>query len=186
MLSRLGLTFFLLFFSKKVLGAEEQGGMPQLNPESFSSQIFWLFISFSILFLIIHFFLIPKLKKIRKKREETVDDYLSQTKKLNQQIDNIITKIDEELNNAKNSFNDKIKEELDKNKIIFENEVSLIEKNFEKKKDKLNSELLKSKNEIRNKIPKICMDLSSHLYQKILGDKIESDPEEFEKVVKDL
>ena len=186
MLSGLSLTFFLLFFSKKVLGAEEQGGMPQLNPESFSSQIFWLFISFSILFLIIHFFLIPKLKKIRKKREETVDDYLSQTKKLNQQIDNIITKIDEELNNAKNSFNDKIKEELDKNKIIFENEVSLIEKNFEKKKDKLNSELLKSKNEIRNKIPKICMDLSSHLFQKILGDKIESDPKEFEKVVKDL
>ena len=186
MLSRLGLTFFLLFFSKRVLGAEEQGGMPQLNPESFSSQIFWLFISFSILFLIIHFFLIPKLKKIRKKREETVDDYLSQTKKLNQQIDNIITKIDEELNNAKNSFNDKIKEELDKNKIIFENEVSLIEKNFEKKKDKLNSELLKSKNEIRNKIPKICIDLSSHLFQKILGDKIESDPKEFEKVVKDL
>ena len=186
MLSRLGLTFFLLFFSKKVLGAEEQGGMPQLNPESFSSQIFWLFISFSILFLIIHFFLIPKLKKIRKKREETVDDYLSQTKKLNQQIENIITKIDEELNDAKNSFNDKIKEELDKNKIIFENEVSLIEKNFEKKKDKLNSELLKSKNEIRNKIPKICMDLSSHLFQKILGDKIESDPKEFEKVVKDL
>ena len=186
MLSRLGLTFFLLFFSKRVLGAEEQGGMPQLNPESFSSQIFWLFISFSILFLIIHFFLIPKLKKIRKKREETVDDYLSQTKKLNQQIDNIITKIDEELNDAKNSFNDKIKEELDKNKIIFENEVSLIEKNFEKKKDKLNSELLKSKNEIRNNIPKICMDLSNHLYQKILGDKLESDLKEFEKVVKDL
>ena len=160
--------------------------MPQLNPESFSSQIFWLFISFSILFLIIHFFLIPKLKKVREKREETVDDYLSQTKKLNQQIDNIITQIDQELNNAKNSFNDKIKEELDKNKIIFENEVGLIEKDFEKKKDKLNSELLKSKNEIRNNIPKICMDLSNHLYQKILGDKIESDLKEFEKVVKDL
>ena len=160
--------------------------MPQLNPESFSSQIFWLFISFSILFLIIHFFLIPKLKKVREKREETVEDYLSQTKKLNQQIDNIISQIDKELNNAKNSFNDKIKEELDKNKIIFENEVGLIEKNFEKKKDKLNSELLKSKNEIRNNIPKICMELSNHLYQKILGDKIESDLKEFEKVVKDL
>ena len=160
--------------------------MPQLNPESFSSQIFWLFISFSILFLIIHFFLIPKLKKVREKREETVEDYLSQTKKLNQQIDNIISQIDKELNNAKNSFNDKIKEELDKNKIIFENEVGLIEKDFEKKKDKLNSELLKSKNEIRNNIPKICMDLSNHLYQKILGDKIESNLKEFEKVVKDL
>ena len=185
MLSRICLTFSLLF-SCTVLGAEEQGGMPQLNPESFSSQIFWLIVSFSILFLIVHFFLLPKLKKIREKREETVNNYLSQTQKLNKQIDDIITQIDQELNKAKISFNDKIKEELEKNKIIFEKEISLIEKNFEIEKEKLNSELLKSKKDIRNKIPKICMDLSNDLYEKILGEKTESNPKEFEKVIRDL
>ena len=186
MLSRFSLTFFFLFFSNKVLGAEEKGGMPQLNPESFSSQIFWLFVTFSILFLVIHFFLLPKLKKIRAKREETVSNYLSQTQKLNKQIDETITQIDQELNKAKISFNKKIKEELEKNKIIFEKEISLIEKNFETKKEKLNSELLKSKKDIRNKVPKICMDLSNDLYEKILGEKAESDPKEFEKVMRDL
>jgi F-type H+-transporting ATPase subunit b len=186
MLSRFSLTFFLLFFSNNALGAEEKGGMPQLNPESFSSQIFWLFVTFSILFLVIHFFLLPKLKKIREKREETVSNYLSQTKKLNEQIDVIITQIDQELNKAKIGFNNKIKEELEKNKIIFEKEVSLIEKNFETKKEKLNSELLKSQKDIMNKIPKICMDLSNELYEKILGEKAESDPKEFEKVMRDL
>ena len=54
------------------------------------------------------------------------------------------------------------------------------------KKDKLNSELIKSKNDIKKNIPKICMDLSNHLYEKILGEKTESDPKEFEKVIKDL
>ncbi|MAI28875.1 MAG: hypothetical protein CBC84_000200 [Pelagibacteraceae bacterium TMED124] len=186
MLSRFGLTFFLLFFSNKVLGAEGQGGMPQLNPDSFSSQIFWLFISFSILFLFIHFFLIPKLKRIREKRDQTINSYLSQTKRINEQIDNIIVQIDLELNEAKTRFNDKIKEEFEKNKIIFEKEVGLIEKDFEAKKEKLNSELLKSKRDIQNKIPKICMDLSNHLYEKILGEKTESDPKEFEKVMRDL
>ena len=120
MLSRLSLTFFLLFFSNKVLGAQGQGGMPQLNPASFSSQIFWLLISFSILFLIIHFFLLPRLKKVREHRDETINNYLSQTQNLNHQIDNIIAQIDKELNEAKTSFNDKIKEELENNKIIFE------------------------------------------------------------------
>ena len=186
MLSRFNLTFFLLFFSNKVLGADGQGGMPQLNPESFSSQIFWLFISFSILFLIVHFFLLPKLKAIREKRDDTINNYLSQTQKLNQQIDSIITQIDKELNEAKNSFNDKIREELEKNKIIFDKEISLIEENFEKKKERLNSELLKSKKDIKNKIPKICMDLSNHLYEKILNEKTESDPKEFDKVMRDL
>ena len=82
MLSRLSLTFFLLFFSNKVLGAQGQGGMPQLNPASFSSQIFWLLISFSILFLIVHFFLLPRLKKIREHRDETINNYLSETLEL--------------------------------------------------------------------------------------------------------
>ena len=83
MLSRLSLTFFLLFFSNKVFGAQGEGGMPQLNPASFSSQIFWLFISFSILFLIVHFFLLPRLKKVREHRDETINNYLSQTQNLN-------------------------------------------------------------------------------------------------------
>ena len=186
MLSRFYLTLSLLFSSDTVLGAEEQGGMPQLNPESFSSQIFWLFVSFSILFLIVHFFLLPKLKKVRNKREETVNNYLSQTQKLNKQIDNIISHIDEELDKAKDDFNKKIQEELEKNKIIFEREISLIEKDFETKKEKLNSELLDSKKDIRNKIPKICMDLSNQLYEKILGENTKSDPKEFEKVMRDL
>ena len=30
------------------------------------------------------------------------------------------------------------------------------------------------------------MDLSNNLYEKILGEKMESDPKEFEKVMKDL
>ena len=59
---------------------------------------------------------------------------LSQTQNLNHQIDNIIAQIDKELNEAKTSFNDKIKEELENNKIILEKEVDLIEKDFEKKK----------------------------------------------------
>ena len=186
MLSRVSLTFFLLFSSNEILGAEGQGGMPQLNPESFSSQIFWLFISFAVLFLIVHFILLPKLKNIRKERDETINDYLSQAQKLNQQIDNIIIQIDEEFNEAKGSFNNKIKKELEKNKIIFEKEISLIEKDFETKKESLNFELLKAKNDVKKNIPKICMDLSNNLYEKILGEKMESDPKEFEKVMKDL
>ena len=74
-------------------------------------------------------------KKFEKKEKKIVSNYLSETKKLNEQIDVIITQIDKELNKAKIGFNNKIKEELEKNKIIFEKEVSLIEKNFETKKE---------------------------------------------------
>ena len=61
-----------------------------------------------------------------------------------------------------------------------------MKKTLKKKKEKLNNELLKSKNNIKKNVPKICMDLSNQLYEKILGEKTESDPKEFEKVIKDL
>ena len=43
--------FFNFFFLREVFAAES-GGMPQLNPEFWVSQIFWLIITFGILFTI--------------------------------------------------------------------------------------------------------------------------------------
>ena len=39
--------FFNFFFLKEIFAAES-GGMPQLNPEFWISQIFWLTLSFSV------------------------------------------------------------------------------------------------------------------------------------------
>ena len=47
--------FSILLFQANFVVAKESGGMPQLNPEYYSSQIFWLIFFFSILFLLSHF-----------------------------------------------------------------------------------------------------------------------------------
>ena len=93
MISRIFLTCFLLVQTRWAIGAE-RGGMPQLNPESFSSQIFWLFVFFSLLLFIMHFFFLPKIKNIRFKRNETIDTYLNETKELNKKIEDLIKKMD--------------------------------------------------------------------------------------------
>ena len=69
----------MLLISKLAFSTENEGGMPQLKPESFSSQVFWLILLFTILFLIIHFYFLPKLNEIRGKREKTIDVPLSIT-----------------------------------------------------------------------------------------------------------
>ena len=69
--------------------AEGKGGMPQLNPESFVSQLFWLLIFFTILYLIINSVFIPKIKKIREDRDNTVQKLISESKSINDSIENI-------------------------------------------------------------------------------------------------
>ena len=68
--------FFLAFFEKNLFAAEAV--MPQLDPEYWASQIFWLIIVFLSIYLLIAKIFIPKIKgsidmrqdKIRKDLEE--------------------------------------------------------------------------------------------------------------------
>ena len=57
--------FFNLLFSTFIIQiskSAESGGMPQLNPEFWISQIFWLIISFGILFIVLSKFILPKIR----------------------------------------------------------------------------------------------------------------------------
>ena len=52
---------FLSFFLIKEAFAAESGGMPQLNPEFWISQIFWLTLTFGILYVVLSKFILPKI-----------------------------------------------------------------------------------------------------------------------------
>ena len=105
--------FFIVFvqsaiFSRKSLGAEE--GMPQLNPEFWLSQAFWLVLVFVILYLIIWKTILPKISDNLETRKSQVLDNLELAEKQRneresklKEFDSIIlkSKID-----AKNLFNE--------------------------------------------------------------------------------
>ena len=56
--SQILLIYFLLF---SYVESAESGGMPQLYPEFWFSQIFWLIISFGIMFILLSKFVLPKI-----------------------------------------------------------------------------------------------------------------------------
>ena len=186
MLSRIFLTFPILFFFNSVNGAEDKGGMPQLNPDSFSSQIFWLIIFFVTLFIVIHFMFIPKLKRVRISRETKIDNYLSETKKINQKIEKIIADIEFNLKKTRNVLDDEIKLVLDENKKNYEEKVRVIERDYEKKKKELNEKLLDSRNDLVKKVPEICVSLSDQLFEKIMNEKSKGNIKDFNEVTKEI
>ena len=53
------LSVIFLYNTSRVLGAEE--GMPQLNPEYWAAQIFWLILIFSVLYIVIWKIFLPKI-----------------------------------------------------------------------------------------------------------------------------
>ena len=49
-----------------------ESSMPQLNPEFFASQIFWLIISFAILYVVMAKFALPKIADVIESRRDII------------------------------------------------------------------------------------------------------------------
>ena len=94
--------------------------MPQLNPEFFVSQLFWLVVFFSFLFVFLWRVSLPRIATVLEKRQNKIDENLSNAKKLQEEAKEIEVNINEKIKIAKKETDDQIK------KIItsLENEVS--------------------------------------------------------------
>tara|TARA_B100000029_G_scaffold512962_1_gene611050 strand:+ start:565 stop:1131 length:567 start_codon:yes stop_codon:yes gene_type:complete len=177
------LTLLSSLYIGNVRAAEGKGGMPQLNPESFSSQLFWLFIFFLILFLSLHYYFLPKINKIKSKRDKTIEDFIAETKKINDSVERIIKKINDELNEAKETYDNEIKLAYEKNKKVLDGKLKELDQEYEEKKEILSEELSKSKEKVLENISKISVPLSDQLFEKIIGEKIKGRIEDFKKIV---
>ena len=75
--------FFNFFFVKEVFAAES-GGMPQLNPEFWISQIFWLTLSFGILYIVLSKLLLPKISANLELRKSQIQENIEAAEKQRQ------------------------------------------------------------------------------------------------------
>ena len=56
-------TLVVYFLSINFIHSAESGGMPQLDPEFWFSQIFWLIITFGILYLVLSKIILQKISE---------------------------------------------------------------------------------------------------------------------------
>ena len=109
-------------------GAEE-GGMPQLNPEYWISQIFWLIIIFASLYIVLSQIILPKISESLETRKSQVLQHLEQAEKFKEESEKKIQEYDNILNEAKNQAKKKMNESRKKiNQNIGEKKIKLIKK----------------------------------------------------------
>ena len=83
--------------------------MPQLNPEFFISQLFWLAVFFSFLLIFLWRVSLPRIALVIEKRQNKIDENLSTAKELQEQANKIEEKINKEINRAKQKNDEKFK-----------------------------------------------------------------------------
>ena len=163
--------FFNFFFLKEVFSAES-GGMPQLDPEFWISQIFWLTITFGILYLVLSKFILPKISSNLELRKSKIQENIEAAEKQREsseiklkEYDEIILKSKIEAKNIFKNAREKIIKDINSKKEILDKQIDDEINNAEKEIEVL-------RKVAAEKINKIAIETSSDLLKKLIGTEI--------------
>jgi len=147
-------------------------GMPQLNPEFWIAQIFWLTLIFSSLYLIIAKIFLPRITYIIENRKSRIVNDLDQTQKLKDNAEKKLSEYNEIINQSKR----------DAKKIIDDSKKSLNQDLENKKKkftEEIEKELLLAEKEIKDlkkssvlNISNIAVETSSEILKHIINNEV--------------
>ena len=91
-------------------GAESKGGLPQFDPTWFASQVFWLAISFAVLYVIFAKKTLPDISGVIENRKNHIEADLEMAEKLTKEADDVYDSYQKSLEHAHNGANDAIKQ----------------------------------------------------------------------------
>lgn len=75
--------------------------MPQFDPTTFASQLFWLAVTFVLLYIIVSRYAIPRLGEVLEQRQKTMDDDLERARQLKAETEEAIATYEKALADAR-------------------------------------------------------------------------------------
>ena len=149
-----------------------EAGMPQLDPTYWASQAFWLILVFSILYVSISKFYLPKIKENLDNRDNKIKEDLENANKFKELSEAKIKEYQIILDNAKKEVSKihfESKNTLDKD---IKSKKETMEKEIEKEIFRAQKEITEFKKNSITSIQKISESIASNIIENISGDKL--------------
>ena len=167
---RLVALYYLLSF-----GISAAEGMPQFNVQSFPSQIFWLVITFSILYIMVTWVLLPRIRENIRLRKNKVSNNLERSEAIKNDIEKMANEYELKIQEAKDNVSSMIKKSVLESADEFNNQVNTVKKQIEIKQKEVEANLTKYKNEIEGNIIDASASVAVQIINKIIPKKISTE-----------
>jgi len=168
----MGKFLFLSILLSSAVNAAEKVGMPQLDTEFWVSQIFWLTITFSILFILLSKLILPKISANLEARKSIILENISTADKKREESESKIKEYNEIIEKSKSDSKSLIiqaKERLMKD-INLKKEA--LEKDLSNEIQKAEIEIQEFKNKAPEKINKIAVETSTDLLKQLINTEV--------------
>ena len=163
--------FFNFFFIKEVFTAES-GGMPQLNPEFWISQIFWLTLTFGILYVVLSKLILPRIGANLELRKSQIQENIEAAEKQRQSSENKLKEYEDLILRSKLEAKNIFKDARDKVLKDINSKKESLDKQIDEEIKKVEIEINLLKKSAPEKINKIAIDTSSELIKKLIGAEV--------------
>ena len=161
------LNFVLISYAQ----SGESGGMPQLNPEFWVSQIVWLVLTFGVLYIVLSKLILPKISNNLESRKsqileniETAERQREESEKKLKEFEKIILESKLEAKNYFNEARQKILEDIN-------NKRNTLDKDIDDEINAAEQEINNLNTASIEKIKNIAVETSSELIKKLIGEE---------------
>ena len=152
--------------------ATESAGMPQLNPEFWVSQIFWLTITFGFLYVVLSKLILPKISANLEIRKSQILENIEAADKQREESELRIVEYEKIVQNSKDQAKNYFKKSREKLLKDINLKKNALDKDLSEEIQKAETQIQEFKNRAPEKINKIAIETSSDLLQKLIGAEI--------------
>ena len=160
---------FFNFFLLRDVFAAESGGMPQLNPEFWISQIFWLTLTFGTLYIILSKLILPKISANLELRKSQIQENIEAAEKQRKESETKLKEYDEIILKSRIKANDIFKDSREKVIKDINIKKEALDKQIDEEIKKVEKEIHQLKETSPEKINKIAIEISSDILKKLIG-----------------
>ena len=162
--------FASVFYVNEAFGSDV--GMPQLDPEFWASQVFWLILIFSILYLVIWKIFLPKINYSIENRKSRIVNDLDEAQKLKESAEKKLKEYNKIIENSKQEAKKIIEDERKKLDQDIKNKKKDFNNQIEKEITAVEKEIKDLKKTSLSNISKIASETSAELMKKIINTEV--------------
>jgi len=160
---------------------EKKGGLPQLNPADFAPQLFWLAITFVLLYLILSRVTLPRIGEVLEERRDRVQRDLDAAERFKGETDAALAAYEKALSDARQKASSMAKEVRDRLAADTEAERARTEGELNSKLAEAETRISATKTKALASVDEIAAETASAVVGKLLGEDVS--PAEVKKVM---
>lgn len=153
-------------------GAHGGGHFPPLDSKTFPSQIFWLVIFFTLLYVLMSKLVLPKLGRILDERANRIESDLAQAQKLKDETENAVKSYEKALADARGKATSIAQDTRDKLGKEVEAERHALEATLSAKMQEAEGKIAKSRTKAMASVSDVASEAAADIVAQLTGTKV--------------